>query len=261
MAPSPPTPFQRPRSSWRPPAGTHHWRGRNQGLRRGRRGSWDCISRYLASEVLLPCPAQDHGGHSLVVCWPDTGEERIPPGLHALNTEPSSAQAGLLCGLGLGSAMAEAGASIWLRSPHLFPGTAPWPLGHPALAVDVKIAFSLVPGHSEHELELLALLEYMGPHCHPVRHERLLQLQQHGNSSGQLLLFSPPQCTRPYLLPRKGKASMRSQQSLHIHIDFHNGYTCFNAHKQWTNVPHALHPNQHELSLVLLILVILTNVQ
>lgn len=54
---------------------------------------------------------------------------------------------------------------------------------------------------------------------------------------------------------------MRSQQSLHIHIDFHNGYTSLNAHMQWTNIPHALHPNQHELSLVLLILVILTDVQ
>lgn len=142
------------------------------------------------NEAVLQCPAQGHGGDSLVVCWPDTGEERIPPGLHALNTEPSLAQAGRFCGLGLGSTMAEAGASIWLRRPHLFPGTAPWPLGRPALAVDVKIAFSLVPGHSEHELVLLALLEYMGPHCHPVRHEHLPQLQQHGNSSGRLLLFS-----------------------------------------------------------------------
>ena len=61
------------------------------------------------NEAVLQCPAQGHGGDSLVVCWPDTGEERIPPGLHALNTEPSSAQAGLFYGLSLGSAMAEAG--------------------------------------------------------------------------------------------------------------------------------------------------------
>lgn len=67
-----------------------------------------------------------------------------------------------LCSLGLGSAMAQAVASIWLRSPHLFPGNTPLPLGHPFVAIYGKFVFNLVPGNNKHELMLLVLLEYLG---------------------------------------------------------------------------------------------------
>lgn len=63
--------------------------------------------------------------------------------------------------------MTQAEASIWYKSPHLFPGTTPLPLGLPALAGCGNLAFHLGPGHNEHELVFLALLQYMRMHGHP----------------------------------------------------------------------------------------------
>lgn len=95
----------------------------------------------------------------------------------------------------------------------------------------------------------------------PVRLERLLlQLPGRGHCSGQLLLFSLPHCTPPYPISTNGKASWGVHRAWHIHIDFHSGYTNCKSHKQWRNFPFALHFHQHELSLVLLISGILTDV-
>jgi hypothetical protein len=44
------------------------------------------------------------------------------------------------------------------------------------------------------------------------------------------------------------------------YIDFQSGMTCLHSHQQWRSGPLALHPPQHELSLILLILTTLTGV-
>ena len=44
-------------------------------------------------------------------------------------------------------------------------------------------------------------------------------------------------------------------------IDFHSYCTILHAHQQWVSTPLILHPCYHELSLVLLIIVILTSVR
>lgn len=45
------------------------------------------------------------------------------------------------------------------------------------------------------------------------------------------------------------------------HIDFQSVCTSVHFHQQWSSVPLVPHPPQHELSLVLLILVILTDIR